>query len=786
MNCKLLPNAVDKSYADECESTLLEEVRRIQSEFFSVGRTREESRSGSVTTRQSPDGGPVRKDVLPCMSERTNAILRGLKLLLQHHGADQFLIDSFSNQFRSFFGVYSVESHWMESMKYFLCQPLAEYLKNDPPSPPDRVIVWTGPVRRWMRNRLHVYCRRNTHLWFSWLQGKRCALPVSDSVVEATYEKHFTQLSRTDSGSDATIDAIFDDNTFLTVLDRVREAVKKNFSHSTEVFPSQNACFEGSRSQGGQAQRLRAVAGMDDFRALGFDNLSSYADLYDDVIEVREPAGRQDWESLAVDSVDTLAFYTYMKENTRHMPSVNAAISSLPFSLKMYLDFERRSMASCTIQAVLEPMKVRVISKGSAVPYYSMSPLQKVLHDAIRQISCFRLVGQSFCPTMLMDLMRGSTSEDYWYSIDYSAATDNLSWKYSGRILKYILSDLSQYDQNLAYNVLGPHKLHYPGNGGKVFRGVQVNGQLMGSILSFPILCLANLGVYLYTMTLQQWDLTDEERLSRVLVNGDDMLYRAPDYLWDYHVAIAEAVGLKMSVGKAYLHKRYANVNSVSCDYPFGGTPWRIDFLNTGLFFGQHKVQNRVELAGAHMSDDSGSCIANINTVLSGSLPGRQSSLLSLFLVQRREEIGREAGALLEVHLGGEKTHRPFTRNLFIAKSLGGFGVDLPLGFKTKITRNQKRVAAMRMFDQRPVSRASVPEGDVRLDCPERSFPWSMGSTLDEIPVFHVSLDHLRAMKDLGKPISFADRHEIYCEYVPIRASLVDVREVSPWVDDSF
>jgi len=70
------------------------------------------------------------------------------------------------------------------------------------------------------------------------------------------------------------------------------------------------------------------------------------------------------------------------------------------------------------------------------------------------------------------------------------------------------------------------------------------------------------------------------------------MVYAAPDAAWDRHVEVGKSVGLKMSPGKAYVHDVYLNINSVSVHYPLRkrATPRQINFLNTGLYFGRHKV----------------------------------------------------------------------------------------------------------------------------------------------------------------------------------------------------
>jgi len=375
----------------------------------------------------------------------------------------------------------------------------------------------------------------------------------------------------------------------------------------------------------------------------------------------------------------------------------------------------------CTIQAVLEPMKVRVISKGESLPYYTCRPLQKALHSVLKKISCFRLIGRPFSPTDMFDLKKRALPSDQWFSIDYSAATDGLSWKYSSRILNHVLSKVDPSLRDLALKVLGPHDLHYPVKGKREieFRGKQQNGQLMGSILSFPILCLANLGVYLSATSMFHWDWSDVDRLNHVLVNGDDMIYAADKCLWYDHVRIAGEVGLEMSVGKAYQHRVYANINSTSIHYDLSdssSTPYQINYLNSGLYFGQHKVQDKVDCrekspvgsevsvdckyasekelsylcAREHTSKDpsKGLC-QNLNTILDGSWLGQERSLLKEFLELHKDEIKKECTMVLKVN----RLCHLVTRNLFLPLSLGGMGVNSPAGWKYRISLNDRQIA---------------------------------------------------------------------------------------------
>jgi hypothetical protein len=533
---------------------------------------------------------------------------------------------------------------------------------------------------------MHIFSRKNTHLWYSWFQAKRSTLPVGESFIEDTYKEHYITLSKKDEGNEDIINQIFNVPTFRRTLDLLRKEVATRMVSAAffERSTSGSASFERTRAMGGQHGYLREEAGLNyelpqvdelhsmEHRPWGYNGSVRKNNL---TVEYRTYDGREDWKNLL---------------------------------LKKLNDIDTEIPIKCTIQAVLEPMKVRVISKGESIPYYSCKPLQVAMHSAMREMPCFRLIGRPFSPTDLCDLAKGATPNMEWFSIDYSAATDGLSWAYSGRILKYLMFELDPRQQQLAWSVLGPHSLHYPvkenGRSTPVFKGVQQNGQLMGSILSFPILCLANLGVYLLNTDNEQWNWTDEQRLNHVLVNGDDMLYASDPKRWDSHIQIGNSVGLKMSPGKAYRHRRYSNINSISCDLDLSEpksyinykarTPWQIDFLNTGLFFGQHKVQQSDktiekssnlyshDLAKSHHEDSSTNLVSNINCLLQGSLPGRQADLLSKYLGKHQESIKKECLFRIDGKMA--------SRNLFLPISIGGMGVVSPCGFSYRTTLQQK------------------------------------------------------------------------------------------------
>jgi len=300
----------------------------------------------------------------------------------------------------------------------------------------------------------------------------------------------------------------------------------------------------------------------------------------------------------------------------------------------------------------------------------------------MREMGCYRLIGRPLCPTDLFDLsnnrVEGGTGPEEWFSIDYSAATDNLSARLSSSIMEYLIDGFSEHQKALYRSVLAPHHVEYP-EGFDVASVDQKNGQLMGSILSFPVLCIANLGLYLENIKDDPRSL--KQKLRGVLVNGDDMLYVARQSRWQTHIEIGKKVGLNMSPGKAYHHTRYANANSACFDYNLekeSSTPWSIPFLNTGLYFNQSKV----------LQDDKesqrGFC-STINRLVQGALPGMAPELLKQFMHKHRALIAEECKG----------------RNLFVPQSLGGMGVERPYGFETSYHWTQK-AQAMRILKGQP------------------------------------------------------------------------------------
>lgn len=600
---------------------------------------------------------------------RASAVVCALDLVLHHHGCPETVMKSLESQVMEYLTVES-ESTFVKRAKYILCAPFAKYLKAEPPAVPDKPFEPKGEWKRWMKSRMCLNTQ-NTHLWYSFLQAKRAALPLSEGMVLETYKKHRQAMEIADPIDDFTHDLVMEQ--LKPVLDIVRRDATRlyhdtgiSMESETRHTASTKASFESSRRDGGALGYLRDKSGV---KRANPENLVINRSIPDLV--------RMSYHPVAL--VNGRWVRDYVHEEYEY----SSELTVWQKFFESELPRQQEGRVSCTIQAVLEPLKVRVISKGEAVPYYVCKPLQRALHTAMRRMPCFRLIGKPLEEADLVGLVRsgaaGGSGPLEWFSIDYSAATDGLSARLSASIMKELIKEFPLELQNVFRRVLAPHYCEYPME--EVAPVNQVNGQLMGSILSFPVLCLANLGLYLALTRDDERNI--HARMRGVLVNGDDMLYCARRSRWQEHVDLGKKVGLEMSVGKAYHHRTVANANSMCFHYEIGKvgvTPRHIPFLNSGLFFGQGKVQ------GGTDEDSTRSKSAVINELTRGSRASRACELLRHYISLHKTDLKKECESFIP---GGT-----ITRNLFLPESVGGMGQVAPEGFKFRITSDQRRLAS--------------------------------------------------------------------------------------------
>jgi len=655
--------------------------------------------SGNSTTERSALTGPVGKTTTKALREtRLSAATKvadGLEIVLKHHGCPANVLSDFVTKLTLHLVDIVDEATFVREVKFILAYPMARFLRTATPAPPTEFsFTWTGRFRRWFRSRL-TYCRKNVHLWWSFLQAKRSAAPVSDEFVVAAFQKHRAQMQEEDPIDDEALDSVLAH--LEPILARLNRAVLEGTELDLRETESEIALRELADDIS-QSVPVRRELAPTDHRGLlwvGSTNSIHGAAASASFERTRSAGGQSGYLRDVAPSTSTtlplLGGFRYVLNGIVDGRRVRNKL--VPWYFYESLDFLREVMAQsrkdlmvealpAQIAGVVEPLKVRVISKGPSAPYYLSKFLQRELWSKLKQLPCFSLIAQPISSTHICDVasnpvLTGEGSLEY-FSVDYSAATDGLSAKLSEHILARIMlgSRASQWD--MWSKVLKPHLCHYKAARDPKLTPVQQrNGQLMGSILSFPILCLANLGLYLWVIEQDTRSLS--EKLKGVLINGDDMLYRAPHGLWDRHVSLGQRVGLIMTPGKAYSHERFAGMNSQCYDvssYIDVPTPVRIPFLNTGLYQVQKKVMRTATI------DDEDAAEANPISVFDAFVQGGWGREGKLLLA--KQFIRRNGAAMAKFSAG---------RNWFLHQSLGGCGATPPEGFKWSVNDTQRKLA---------------------------------------------------------------------------------------------
>jgi hypothetical protein len=243
-----------------------------------------------------------------------------------------------------------------------------------------------------------------------------------------------------------------------------------------------------------------------------------------------------------------------------------------------------------------EPLKVRTITKGPEVAYWVLRDVQRFLWRVISSHPTFLLIGTPITRDILNERLMGwAFRPGAWLSGDYSAATDNLRKNLTVHAWRSVCerAHFPSWVRRIGEKALVEHVVHY-----KDEVIVQQNGQLMGSVLSFPILCIINAAIcrvpFDYDVsqpTSGLWadyegELFAKKRLALrdlpILVNGDDCVMRYTEQQKELWALTADKAGMAPSPGKCYYSDRFLQMNS---DLFLQGKDGfsRIPFLNFSL-----------------------------------------------------------------------------------------------------------------------------------------------------------------------------------------------------------
>lgn len=488
-------------------------------------------------------------------------------------------------------------------LKYWVAWPMARWLRDSditsarPPClPPTQKTSMDfpirGPLRKHFRNMLasRTSSVRAGTLFTGILQGvKRGCAPVPEEFEVLSCQKHkkaLTQELAFSHGPDffSKFQAIWgktnDENRRVSLHSRWKRVYLERKWARVLRTASNHASVERMRSEGGRLAKI--------FEA----NLGLVGEDHDPRL-VRDPP-----------------LLDMFERNGR-------VVERRGWPLATYSRFLSKAVFDCVgrnlranVELCLEPLKCRVITKGESVPYFVAQTFQKSMWKALQETAAFKLTSCPVDASMLYGIEL-STNDldlpfDQWVSGDYSAATDGLTLEVNQSCLRAMLDafQATPEEREICSKVLGCHEVSYPARLSPEANGLEpfhmLNGQLMGSVLSFPVLCAVNLAAYWCALEEYTGRKFKKEELP-VLVNGDDILFKANAAFYEVWKKWVARAGFSLSLGKNYISPHFITVNSESWLHKGGSLFRKLPFLNCGLLLqeaaGPFKVPLRAETA---------------------------------------------------------------------------------------------------------------------------------------------------------------------------------------------
>ncbi len=352
-----------------------------------------------------------------------------------------------------------------------------------------------------------------------------------------------------------------------------------------------------------------------------------------------------------------------------------------------------------------EPLKVRVITAGPPLIYSALKPIQKWMWKTIKEIDVFSLVGTPISKEFIERKIGKLGAQNVFVSGDYKASTDNLhSWVSECLcreliiLLKENSPDVSEdylcQLEDLMLKALTGHIIEDPtsSSNSKSYKA-QKEGQLMGSIISFPFLCLANAALCRFALEVSEGKTykiidshLDGHESIPLGINGDDCVFQGhKDRIFDLWQRITNFAGLTSSVGKTFVSTEFLTMNSVQFKYiPTSFEGWE---ARSGLDTWSFEEQKYCNMALVYGQEKSG--IREKNACTLGSLhrelkktcpPELFNKASVLFIDNHRRELNQTdvpwyipewlGGRGLEPHYRGDKYQKCSKRDRLLSTKI--------------------------------------------------------------------------------------------------------------------
>jgi len=464
--------------------------------------------------------------------------------------------------------------------------------------------LFTGILRKFI---LRSIIKKNARFIYSLQKGTKAGcLPLNVWSLANALRSHSSRLTRepVDLEQDA-----------LTEIELVVDEIfsDTNLGPRTKFCPSGSACYEFPRSKGGCSAFVNK---------LNFTN---------------EDGGLPPLWNM------NLELNNFRKSE----------FARIRFSTQSKIDEDPLSQLHAGVVAVDDPLKKRIITKHNGLINTALQPIQGQMLHAWKTCKYSTMRGQD-CTEVVLQVDK--IELPYLISGDYEAATDLINKSACEAVLGRLL-DREVPDSALALYSQSGVILHYPEisnerilkeRGGKrrqllnpttfiwedsdapkeiLFPKCTVHaleGQTMGGPVSFSTLCVINLAAY--RLAVKIWRdrplgddplTTLEERhdspiiveymrrvkitkdlLEHVVINGDDILFKSDDELYEIWKQTVTKFGLKPSQGKNFKSKDFCTINS-QLFMRVNGVLTRQGYLNQGMLYGldDYQLTNPIQFA---------------------------------------------------------------------------------------------------------------------------------------------------------------------------------------------
>jgi hypothetical protein len=436
--------------------------------------------------------------------------------------------------------------------------------------------LWFGKTMRNFRKRLMFQASRNRcapkvtrweFVLYSFFQGlKKGLLPINDEEVLLAMVKHSKAMTNnpTHDVSDLEHQVRRTTNEFLdlTWKGRLLEYKTPSTTGFSKLWsPSRNACVE---------EGFAGAGFLGEFLRRRFGKQARADRMLEITLKHPELVGYENTSSGPIPIYTKFLF--------------SEQLDIISQSLNTALEREMNSVLPVAQPAtVLEPNKARIITKGEFDTYLPLKPFQKEMWSRLQSLEQFQLIGRPLDDMVLGLVGREYQEGDVFVSGDYASATDNFDKRLTSACVGCLLRRQPFELAQVFRRGIGVHTIDYAKwkkvQSDKIEKSEDsfyfllgmlekcpdsiemLSAQLMGSPLSFIILCLVNFALTRYALEQIRGKVITM-REAGILINGDDVLFCCPPDGVNVWKQIVTRGGLAPSVGKNYVSSEFVQLNS--------------------------------------------------------------------------------------------------------------------------------------------------------------------------------------------------------------------------------